>query len=213
MVVNHEFRNYTIVKQCENEANLGNNLKDNPKLFYSYIRKKVGAPSIGPLRSLDGHVETDSHIMSELFASAFSSVFTANIPEDPSPHQVFNEIMPEVDVLLNDVFKVISKLDSFSSMGPDDIHPYLLKSCSVHLSYPLWLIFRSSLLTASIPSVWKKSLVVPIYKKGSRYDPLNYRPVSLTSVPGKCMEHILTKVIYEFIESNNLFNKDQFGFR
>ena len=118
LLVNYEFRNYTIVKQCEYEANLGKNLKDNPKLFYSFIRKKkVGAPSIGHLRSLDGHVETDSHKMTEIFASAFSSVFTATIPEDPSPHQVFNEIIPQVDILLSDVSLVISKLDAFSSMG------------------------------------------------------------------------------------------------
>ena len=126
--VNHEHRNVIIVKQCEYKASLVANVKDNPKLFYLYIRnKKVGIPSIGPLRSPEGHVEMDSRRMSEIFASAFSSVYTINVLDRPSAHQVFNEPIPQLDITLRDVSKVISQLESFSSMGPDDVHPFLLK--------------------------------------------------------------------------------------
>ena len=97
-------------------------------------------------------------------------------------------------------------------MGPDDIHPFFLKSCSSSLAYPLLLIFRTSYTSGSLPQIWKESLVVPIYKKGSRYDPLNYRLISLTSICVKSLERIITKFIYEYADSNHLFNNEQLGF-
>ena len=69
----------------------------------------------------------------------------------------------------------------------------LLKSCSSELAKPLYIIFKLSLLECCLPSQWKFSVVVPIFKKGSRYDPLNYRPVSLTSVSSKCLERIIAR--------------------
>ena len=98
-------------------------------------------------------------------------------------------------------------------MGPDELHPCLLKSCSDSLSYPVWLIFKKSLDTGQLPLMWKRSLVVPIYKKGSCYAPLNYRPVSLTCVLVKCMEHILVDFIFSYVNNNNLLDVNQYSFR
>ena len=53
----------------------------------------------------------------------------------------------------------------------------------------------------------------PNIQEGSRYDPLNYRPISLTSICVKSLERIIAKFIYEHADSNHLFNNDQFGFR
>ena len=94
-----------------------------------------------------------------------------------------------------------------------DPHPFFLKSYSSSLAYPLLLNFRTSYTSGSLPQIWKESLVVPIYKKGSHSDPLNYRPISLTSFCVKSIERIITKFIYEYADSNHLFNNDQFGFR
>ena len=55
--------------------------------------------------------------------------------------------------------------------------------------------------------------VTPIYKKGEHYDPANYRPVSLTSVPCKIMEHILVSQIMSHLENNNILVTNQHGFR
>ena len=74
-------------------------------------------------------------------------------------------------------------------------------------------LFQQSLRDSSIPMTWKQAYVTPIYKKGNRSDPKNYRPVSLTSLVCKTMEHILVSQIMKHLESNNILVEVQHGFR
>ena len=212
--VNHQFRNYAVNKQYEYEATMIENFTTNSKFFHSYIRhRKVGKPRIGPLKLDDGRVVNDAEVMANSFAAAFASVYTRQVPDHPEPHQTFHGNIGDLTISTEDVESVLSNLDVTSSMGPDGIHPHLLKSCRSELSYPLFCIFQKSYSTSSLPSIWKKSLVVPIFKKGSRHDPLNYRPVSLTSVCVKSLERIICKFMYDYASDNDLLTKDQFGFR
>ena len=118
-----------------------------------------------------------------------------------------------IDFFSDDVYKLLSSLDTSSSMGPDGIHPYLLNKCAINLTYPLFLIFRKSLSTASLPLAWKRSLIIPIFKKGTRQDPLNYRPISLTSVSCKMFEKLIVNQLNVYLDNNSLICNQQFGFR
>ena len=153
--------------------------------------------------------------MANCFLAAFASVFSGGQPVDPAPHQTCpsSVVLDSVNFSAEDVGTIFSALDTNSSMGPDGLHPHLLRSCSEALAYPLYTIFCKSLAEGSLPAEWKTSLVVPIFKKGSRYDPLNYRPISLTSVPGKCMERLICREIHQFLEANEVLSDEQFGFR
>ena len=73
-------------------------------------------------------------------------------------------------------------------MGPDGIHPRVLKELAGVLAKLLSIIYQQSWLTGEVPTDWKLANVMPIYKKGRKDDPGNYRPVSLTSVPRKLTE-------------------------
>ena len=91
--------------------------------------------------------------------------------------------------------------------------PLLLKHCADALARPLHVIFVRSLSEGTVPEAWKQSTIVPIFKKGNRYEPLNYRPVSLTSVVCKTMERLVTKHISDYLEEHSLLSDHQFGFR
>jgi len=85
----------------------------------------------------------------------------------------------------------LSNLDAHKSMGPDGMHPRVLRELVDVIAEPLSIIFERSWRTREVPEDWRKANVIPIFKKGKKEDPGNYRPVSLTSIPGKVMEQLI----------------------
>ncbi len=134
--------------------------------FNSYIsKKKVGKPGTGPLRAADGEVVHDPKDITELSASIFASVYSTSVPEFPPPHQTFRGHIPELVINTDNVLGCLSRLDSFSSIGPDELHPHYLKTCRSELAHPLKLIFCSSLTTGILLTVWKKSLCYSYFQE------------------------------------------------
>jgi hypothetical protein len=66
--------------------------------------------------------------------------------------------------------------------------------------------------TGGVPEDWKSANVTPIFKKGAKSEPGNYRPVSLTSICCKLLESILRDVLMDHLERNKLINQSQHGF-
>jgi len=69
-----------------------------------------------------------------------------------------------------------------------------------------------SLETGVVPQDWKEAIVSPLFKKGSKAKPENYRPVSLTSIIGKILESIIKDQIASHLDHFNLIQKSQHGF-
>ena len=84
--------------------------------------------------------------------------------------------------------------------GYDDISIRLLKIYDSSIVRPLSIIFKNCLQSGSFPNNWKKSNVVPIYKKGDKQLLQNYRPVSLLSICGKICEGIIFNPIWEYLQ-------------
>ncbi|GAB0179917.1 mitochondrial enolase superfamily member 1 [Grus japonensis] len=93
------------------------------------------------------------------------------------------------------VCELLQELVPYKLMGPDNIHPRVLTELSDIVARLLSIIFEKLWRLEDVPEDWKKANVTPIYKKGLKEDPGNYRPISLTSVPGKVMEQILLGAI------------------
>ena len=77
----------------------------------------------------------------------------------------------------------------------------------------LCLLFTKSYESGITPTDWKHANVAPVYKKGDKHKPVNYRPISLTCISCKLMEHIVTSHIMKHLESNNILYDLQHGFR
>ncbi|PKU42195.1 rna-directed dna polymerase from mobile element jockey-like [Limosa lapponica baueri] len=103
-------------------------------------------------------------------------------------------------------------LDVHKSMGPDGLHPRVLKELADMFAKQLSIIYMKSWLTGEVPMDWKVANVTPIYKKGKKEDPGNRRPVSLTSIPGKVMEQVILSAITNHITGNQGIRPSQHGF-
>ena len=76
---------------------------------------------------------------------------------------------------------------------------------------PFWQL-QISLNTGQIPSDWKKAIVTPLFKKGDKCDPGNYRPISLTCICCKLMEHIIASNLTKHLNKHNVLYDLQHGF-
>ncbi|RMC17989.1 hypothetical protein DUI87_04865 [Hirundo rustica rustica] len=110
------------------------------------------------------------------------------------------------------VRELLGHLDIYKSMGPDGIHPRVMRELEDELAKPLSIIYQESRLTGEVPGDWKLANVTPIYKKGRKEDPGNYRPVSLTSVPGKITEQFILSAITQHLQDGQGIRPSQHGF-
>ena len=117
----------------------------------------------------------------EALSEFFSSVFiTENDEEVPQLPKMTAKVLNEVDITEEVVLKKLNALKISKSPGPDGIHPRVLRELKDNLAKPLTAIFKDSLGSETVPQNWKRGLITPIYKKGKKSIPGNYRPVSLT---------------------------------
>ena len=74
-------------------------------------------------------------------------------------------------------------------------------------------LFNASLAQGQLPLDWKSTFATPVYKKGSRANPSNYCPISLTCICCKIFEHIISSSIINHLNAYNIICMEQYGFR
>ena len=121
--------------------------------------------------------------------------------------------MPEILVTENGVLKLRKALNISKAAGPDGIRPRVLKELSSELAHILTLLFKASLHQQSLPDIWKHANISPVYKKGDKTNPPNYRPVSLTCISCKLFELIFCNNLNQHLKRNNILYPLQHGFR
>ena len=104
-------------------------------------------------------------------------------------------MMLDINVTLNGVRNLLLKSDLNKSAGPDNIHGAFLKHTAFETAPLLTHLFNQSLRNGVVPVSWKQANITPIFKKGDKTDPGNYRPVSLTSLVCKALERVLVSQI------------------
>ena len=99
-------------------------------------------------------------------------------------------------------------------MGLDGVPCKLLKLASSIIGPSLTKIFNSCIETETFPDEWKIAKVTPIFKKGSKSDLNNYRPISVLPIVSKLFEKIIYQQLYDYLDiKNKLLNTYQSGFR
>ena len=109
----------------------------------------------------------------------------------PAADIMEGEILDEVKFKEWSIRKKIRKLRKESPASPDEIGPRILQELEEEAVLVLCIIFKKSMMMREVPSDWHRANVTPIFKKGAKTDPGNYRPVSVTSVCCKLMESII----------------------
>ena len=186
----------------------------NPKRFWSFIKsKRTDFCGVGALQC-DGHTYSDNYTKCNLLNEYFASVFTVDdsvhIPMSPGSYPDISAI----EVTLKGVIKLLQDLKPYKANGPDKIPTRLLKECAKEIAPSLVLLYQASLKQSIVPTEWKHALVTPIviFKKGDWSLASNYRPIPLTSVCGKLLEHIIFSKIMDHLNLYNILSDAQHGF-
>ncbi|GAB0210180.1 mitochondrial enolase superfamily member 1 [Grus japonensis] len=190
-----EYRN--VVRVCRDatrkakahlELKLAGDVKDNEKGFFKYISsKRKTRENVGPLLNEVGALVMEDTEKAELLNAFFASVFTAKAgPQESQTLEVGEEVWRK------------------------KTFPRILVLARIELIFT-----RSqdrSWRTGEVPEDWRKANVTPVFKKGKKEDPGNYRPVSLTSIPGKVIEQLILGVINKHVEEKKVTGSGQHGF-
>ena len=122
-------------------------------------------------------------------------------------------VSDSVTLSREDVVNVLKNLKANKASGPDEIGNRILKYTATSTSIYLQKLFNYCLNSERMPTEWKYAKVSPIFKKGDRTKPENYRPVSLLSCVGKSLERCIHNKLMPYLEDNGLITPNQSAFR
>eukprot|EP00794_Sanderia_malayensis_P006479 gene6479-7218_t len=185
------------------------------KKFWSYIRsKRKDVLGVGVLRK-EGKDITNAKDKAEVLNQQYASVFTKeNTNSLPSIGDSQFPTISNLEIESQGIAKLLSNLDPKKANGPDQLPTRVLKEAATEIAPILRYIFIKSLESGIVPQAWRNANVVPVYKgKGSKQVAANYRPVSLTSVCCKTLEHIIFKHIMNHCDKEQIIVDEQHGFR
>ena len=199
-----DFRNYKkALNKCTSgireakrnfEKKLARNIKNYPKAYYRHVRSSFKTKDkVGSIADDMGNIVPSDKEAARLLNEYFATVFTTeDCPHLPSAQVKFRgleeNMLRRISFSEADVQKKLTSLKIGKSPGNDQVYARVLKELAIPLSGPLAKIFNESLNTGIVPEDWKEANVTPLFKKGNRQKPENYRPVSLTS---QVMESLL----------------------
>ena len=193
---------------------------NNSKPFWKYVKsRKQDNFAVAPLKE-NGKLVSQSKEKVQILIKQFSSVFTrGSVDNMPETHINLKSTIPSIKIKTEGVVKLLRNINPSKAPGPVNIPNRILKQCAKQLAPSLAIIFQSSIDRDSIlesyivPKDWLNANISSIYKKGDKHSAENYRPVSLTSVPCKFLEHIICRNMMNHLEKHNILTSLNNGFR
>ncbi|WAR00573.1 RTJK-like protein, partial [Mya arenaria] len=184
------------------------------KKFWAYIKAlRKDSCGIAPLKDkgkLHNEPIDKANILNQQYQSVFIQENNSNTPTpDGDPYPSMNDI----EVTPEGVLALLKKLNPNKATGPDMIPSRILKELADQCAPYLSTIFNKCLQSGEVQSIWKTANVSAIFKKGERFKASNYRPVSLTCICCKLLEHIVVSNVMKHFDSHGILTDSQHGFR
>ena len=167
---------------------------------------------------VDGETINDPATISNKFNNYFVEIgpkLTKNLNLSINPLSYLNNntnsiFFPEISE--NEILRTVNSLKN-ASAGWDHIPTFIAKRSLQYYLKPLTHLINKSIHQGIFPDDLKIAKVFPVYKSGDKSDISNYRPISVLSFFSKVFEKIMYNHVIDFINTNNLLSKQQFGFR
>lgn len=198
--------------------------RKNSKKIWDTLKQALNLPrkndKIGPIL-IDDQLVADDKIIANYFNDYFSNIGINIAREIPRTNLSFEEYLspPNPNSMFVQPLSRLTLRNYFLSIKPTnskDINGFSMKFLQFFadpLSIPLTHIFNLSIEHGTFPDRLKISRTIPIFKSGDKTDPNNFRGVSIADGFGKIFEKAMSVKLLNFLENNNFFYKNQFGFR
>ena len=188
----------------------------NTKPLFKYIKSQQ-QDSVGIATLMqNGEVHRDAASKASALQDQFKSVFTSDEGCPDKDRTKSGQGYPSISSLQIEeagVLKLLKNINPSKAGGPDNIAGRLLKELATEFAPFFTHLFNLSLSSGEVPSLWGEQWVNPIFKKGLKSEPANYRPVSLTCITSKLMEHIICSHIRGLLDKPSILSRFQHGFR
>lgn len=219
----HKFKNYVLYQIRKTKKKyLSQKLSESSSSFYKSLRQFSGKQKSSTIidgLSVDGRyvdVESDiAHSMNTFFTNLPNSL-ALNSTDTLSTHDqatTKSKLFHFRSVSCEEVLQHLNGLNPSKCGGVRQVPAFIYKSISDLLALPMSIIINQTLRNGSFPDYLKVALVTPIFKKGDKKDPSNYRPISSLPILSKVFESVIKDQLMDFLEKEHLLCSRQFGFR
>ncbi|GAA52439.1 hypothetical protein CLF_108081 [Clonorchis sinensis] len=161
-----EIRQWNIRKQ----ATILDLARKNRNVLFKYMRhRRRNKPSAFSLRDRNGEPTSDPIVVPESYRDHYAGLYsvTASSSHPTLSRRTYERPLTDLGFTVEDIRQLLHKINPFCALGPDEVHPRILKETSYTLATHFHLLFRQSLDEGHLPSVWKET---PIYKTGRTKD-------------------------------------------
>lgn len=206
-----------------------NNNHDNPRQLWQNLHDITGKSKNYHTAFINddfGNTISDPEIAANTFNNFFTSVYEQF--QSNYNHSQFNSekldqkvrnIIPEdthfsiANVSIGFIKGQLEKLKTNKATGIDEISAKFLKLSAPVICKPLAVILNLSIKQGIYPDNLKIAKVTPIFKKGDKSDPNNYRPISVLPVISSVFEKHISNCITHFLDKYDIIFHHQSGFR
>lgn len=183
----------------------------NSKPFFRHL-KWIQNTTKPPLKLSDanGSYINDPKACATLLNLFFGEQFCSDSQITGDPKYEGNN-SSKIEINSPGVEKLLQSLKFGKAPGPDGLRKEDLTIDPIMTARCLSHIFNVSLNNSKLPRAWKLAHVSPLHKRGASDQLNNYRPISLTSIPCKLMEHIVLHYLNQTLDT--VLHDRQHGFR